>query len=118
MRKMRMRRRTGGTLIELLVALLLLDLALLSLAMMSAVAARRVGDAGRRSRSVVAASNRIERMAARPCGSMTGGSTLLERGVNESWSVTSLNGAAEITDSIDLRSRTRQSIVVRIRVPC
>src|SRR3954462_13145180 len=77
----------GATLIELLVALVLLDLALLSLASVGAVTVKRLGDAGRRSRAALAASNRLERLAALPCGAMSGGAARLERGVEESWRI-------------------------------
>lgn len=115
---MNMRARRGATLIELLVALLLLDIALLGLASMSAVAARRIGEAGRRSRAAIAARNRLERLAAMPCASMAGGSASLETGIEEVWSVTALRGAVELTDSIDLHGRSREQVTVRIRVTC
>lgn len=118
MRKSPRRPRRGATLIELLVALLLLDLALLSLASMSAVAAKRIADAGRRSRAAVAAANRLERTAAHPCASMTGGVGFVEAGITEMWSVRRLQGGAEISDSIDLRGSLQEQVVVRMRVPC
>lgn len=116
MKKSRLRR--GATLIELLVALLLLDVALLSLASMSAVAARQIGEGGRRSRAAVAAAGRLERLAAMPCASMAGGTSQLEPGVEEVWSVLALRGAVELSDSIDLRGRSREQVVVRSRVVC
>jgi Tfp pilus assembly protein PilV len=113
-----MRLRRGGTLIELLVALVLLDLALLSLATVGAVTAKRLGDAGRRSRAALAASNRLERLAAVPCVSMSGGLARLERGVDESWTVQRLSFSVELTDSVEIASRPAERVVVRRRVPC
>jgi Tfp pilus assembly protein PilV len=110
--------RRGATLIELLVALILLDLALLSLATMGAAAAKRVGDAGRRSRAAVAAMNRLERLGARPCASVSGGSVRLEPGVQESWSAQRFAAVAEVSDSMEILSRPAEQFVVRARVPC
>ena len=110
--------RRGATLIELLVALLLLNLALLTLAAMSAVVARHVGDAGRRNRSAIAASSRLEQLTSRPCGAMTAGAGPLEPGVTETWSITPLRGAVEIVDSVSMDSHTKETLVLRSRVTC
>lgn len=110
--------RNGGTLVELLVALLLLNLALLSLASVGAVTARRVGDAGRRSRATLAAANRLERLAALPCSAMTGGSALLERGVTETWRATRSGPSMELSDSVEIALRIPERFVIRRREPC
>lgn len=103
---------------ELLVALVLLDLALLSLAAVGALTARRVGDAGRRSRASTAAANRIERLSALPCAAIAGGSQQLEHGVIETWSVERRRTSVELTDSIEVAARLPEHVVVRRRVPC
>ena len=113
-----MRKRSGGTLIELLVALLLLDLALLSLATVGAVTAKRIGDAGRRSRAAIAAANRVERLSAMPCSAATGGSAQLEPGVMETWSVQRWNDVMEVYDSVAIAFRPTERIAARRRVPC
>ena len=112
------RPRRGATLIELLVALLLLDLALLSLASISALAARRIGEDRRMRRSVTAASNRIESLVAGPCATMSSGSAVLERGLTESWTVGAIPGAAEAADSVEIRALPGANVVLRTRVPC
>jgi hypothetical protein len=113
-----MRRRRGGTLVELLVALLLLDMALLSLATAGAATAKRIGDAGRRSRAAIAAANRVERLSAVPCSAATGGAAQLEPGVMEIWSATRVGGNIELSDSVAIAMRPNERIVVRRRVPC
>ena len=113
-----MKNRRGGTLIELLVALLLLDLALLALASVGAVTAKRIGDAGRRSRATIAAANRLERLSALPCATMTGGSVQLEPRVFETWSATRVGSYVELTDSIEIAVRKPEHVVVRGRAPC
>jgi len=113
-----MNARRGGTLIELLVALLLLDLALLSLASAGALAARRIGDAGRRSRAASSSANRLERLAALPCAAMAGGSAQLEPGVTESWFVARQGVVVELADSIEVLGRASDRVVLRRRVLC
>lgn len=113
-----MTNRRGGTLIELLVALIILDLALLSLASVGAVTARRIGDAGRRSRAAIAAANRLERLSALPCAAMTGGMAVLEPRVVETWVVTRVGGSMELSDSIEIAVRAPERIVIRRRVSC
>ena len=112
------RPRRGATLVELLVALLLLDLALLSLAAMGAAAAKRVGDAARRSRAIATASNRVEGLAGRACPAIASGRVQVERGVVETWSSRPVAGGVELHDSIAIGSRPPEHVVVRRRVPC
>jgi hypothetical protein len=110
--------RHGGTLIELLVALVLLNLAMLSLAAVGAATARRVGDAARRSRATLAAANRLERLAALPCSAMSGGAGQLEPRVIETWIATRAGASVELSDSIEITGRIPEHIVVRRRAPC
>src|SRR3954463_16715147 len=104
------RPRRGSTLIELLVALLLLDLALLSLATVGAVTARRIGDAGRRSRATLAAANRLERLAVLPCPLMAGGAWQIEPRVFETWTASRTGSSVELTDSIEIAVRSPEHI--------
>lgn len=113
-----MRIRRGGTLIELLVGLVLLDLALLSLAAVGATTARRIGDANRRARAAIAAANRVERLAGMPCAAMQSGSAPLERGVTETWTARPTGGVAEITDSVEIAARASERVVIRSRASC
>ena len=110
--------RRGGTLLELLVALVLLNLALVSLAAVGAATARRIGDAGRRSRATIAATNRLERLAVLPCAAMSGGEAKLERGVTETWTATRVGPSMDLSDSIEIAVRVPEQIVVRRRAPC
>lgn len=112
------RRRCGATLIELLVALVLLDLAILSLATMSAVAARRIGDAGRRRRAALAVANRIERVAARPCAAAGGGSRVIEPRVLESWDVRDRARSIELAVTVDVLVGKAERIEARTWLPC
>jgi Tfp pilus assembly protein PilV len=110
--------RCGGTLIELLVALVLLDLAVLSLAAVGAVTVRRLGDANRRARAILAATNRLERLTALPCAAISGGGAQLEAGVTETWTALRVGESMELSDSVEIRRRLPERIVVRRRAPC
>lgn len=111
-------RRSGSSLLELLVAIVLLDLALLTLGLIGAVTARRIGEAGRRSRASLAAANRLERLATLPCAMMSDGSATLERAVTETWTAVRTGPTVALTDSIEIDGRTPEYIVVRRRATC
>ena len=113
-----MKRRRGGTLIELLVALVLLDLALLSLAMVGALTVRRIGDASRRARATLAAANRVEQLSALPCAGVAGDAASLERHVSETWTVQRDGKSVVIADSVEIATGRPERVVVRRRVPC
>lgn len=110
--------RRGATIIELLVALVLFDLSLLTLVAVSAVAVQRVGESGRRNRAAIAASSRIEFLASHPCGQSTSGQATLEPGVTESWASVSIVGGVDLSDSIRIDSRFAERLVLRARVTC
>jgi Tfp pilus assembly protein PilV len=111
-------KRRGATLVELLVALLLFDMSLLSLAAVNAVAVRRTGEAGRRSRAIVSASNRVESLLLMGCTQQAAGNATLERGVSESWTSQPIHFGIEIVDSVRITSRVPESIVLRGRRLC
>jgi Tfp pilus assembly protein PilV len=99
------RRRRGATLIELVVALLLFDLTLLALVGATALTARRIGDAQRRQRALMAATSRAERFIASPCALPWSGQATTERGVVERWSSSLFAGGRSITDSVVISPR-------------
>jgi Tfp pilus assembly protein PilV len=101
-----------------LVALLLFDMALLSLAAVSAVAVRRVGEAGRRNRAAIAATSRLEWLASGPCSAAPSGSATLEPGVTERWVGSPIGGGQELLDSIRIDARVPEYLVLRVRHLC
>jgi Tfp pilus assembly protein PilV len=112
------RSRRGATLVELLVALLIFDMALLTVAAVSALAVRRLGDAERRNRAAIMAASRIEWLASQSCRSASSGALPPTDGITETWSATPLRGARELVDSVGIHSRTPETIVLRARVAC
>ena len=105
-------------LVELLVALLLFDMSLLSLVAVSAVAVHRVGEAGRRNRAVIAASGRIEWLASGSCAPASSGEVMLEAGVTERWGSTPIGAGQELLDSIRIDARVPEYVVLRARRLC
>jgi Tfp pilus assembly protein PilV len=110
--------RRGATLAELLVALLLFDMSLLSLVAVSAVAVRRVGEAGRRNRAAIAATSRLEWLMSGSCASAPSGSATPESGVTERWVSTPIGGGQEVLDSVRIDGRAPEYLVLRARRPC
>ncbi len=96
-----MRLRHAFTLVELLVALLLFDVALLALAGDAALLTRAAGVARRRALATEAAAATIERLRALDCPAPAQGRRTLAPGVVESWSVTPGPGATRrLSDSV------------------
>src|SRR3954470_5953378 len=112
---MKKRLRRGATLIELLVALLLLDVGLTMLGGMSAVAVRRIADANRRARATIAARTRVERLLAQPCGAATYGLAALDPGVEERWSALPIAGSHRVSDSVSVRNGRPPEISIEAR---
>jgi Tfp pilus assembly protein PilV len=83
----RRRRRRGFTLVELLVALLLFDCALLALAGDAGVLARASNVARRRETAASAALATIQRLKALGCPAPTVASRSVAPGISETWTV-------------------------------
>ena len=95
-----MRRRAGFTLIELVLALVLVAFGLLALVATSALVTREVGSAGTRVAAALAARNRVEWLVATPCASLAGGVVTHPRGVREWWTVERNGNTAVLRDSV------------------
>lgn len=102
----------------MLIALLLFDTALLSLVSVSAVAARRVGEAGRRNRAAIAAASRLDWLMSGPCTSSAAGAATLEAGVHEWWVSTPIGVGRELVDSVRVEGRRLERLVLRTRRLC
>jgi Tfp pilus assembly protein PilV len=94
--------RRGFTLVEALVALVLVQFGLLAVAAMSAVAARDVAAATRVSRARDAARERIELLRPAACATSGGGSADAP-GLVEHWSVRGDSVVRRIRDSVEFR---------------
>lgn len=84
--------RRGFTLLEVLVALVLLSIGILGVAMSAASVSRMVGDGSRLTLAATIATARLEQLRAIPCASATSG-TAITRGIEERWSVAAMGAA-------------------------
>lgn len=113
----------GFTLLEILVALVILGVGILGLSANAALVSSLVGDGSRLTLAATVATSRLEQLRARPCASTTSG-TATTRGIEERWSVGPMGTSAleiEMSVTYPLRSggsdssRTQQ---LRGAVPC
>ena len=115
-----MSHRSGFTLVETIVALVLLQIAMLALAGGAAVAARDLSDSLTRRRALALARNRTEGLRAAACIAGGAGVRALPGGMIEHWRVDAGDVARAITDSVTVqqtRGRTT-SVVSRAWVLC
>jgi Tfp pilus assembly protein PilV len=112
----RLRRRLGFSLIELLVAVILIDVALLAIVQTTAVVVRRRNETRARSAAVSAAASRIEGLLASPCAAASGAASLAS--IAEAWSLQTLGQTREATDSVSFGALAAHTLVLRTRLPC
>jgi prepilin-type N-terminal cleavage/methylation domain-containing protein len=114
----RARSRRGFSIVELVVAMMLVAIGLLSLVGANTVLVRRRNEARQRLAAVAAATNRVGQLSSGPCLSVNGtarGST----GMTEWWSVLAgANATREIVDSVHFGARPAHDFVLRTRLPC
>jgi len=110
--------RRGFTLVELLVALLLVEVGLLALTGTTVVLIRQRTAVRARAAAIRAASNRIQLLAAGPCDAASGEASEAN-GVREIWDVRLIpNAVRELRDSVTYGSDSARAIVLRTRLPC
>ena len=96
--------RKGFTLIELMVAMMVLTVALLGLAASSAAAIQMIGAGGRHTLAASVAQSRFEMLRRGSCANLTGGSSIT-RGVTEIWQIDSVRASAFITARLTFHTR-------------
>jgi Tfp pilus assembly protein PilV len=112
----RSRHEPGFSLLELLVAILLVDVAILGIVHTHAIVVRNRNDMRARSAAVTATTAKIEQILASPCTAGSGSSVLASAA--EFWS-SSLDGQTrEIRDSIVFGASALHVVVLRTRFPC
>jgi prepilin-type N-terminal cleavage/methylation domain-containing protein len=87
------RPRSGFTVMELLVAIVILSIGLLGLAATSGSVMRMIGGGGHQTVAANVALARFDQLRRLSCGRITGGSAI-SRNVQESWSVTPVGPVA------------------------
>lgn len=116
--------RTGFTLLEVMLALLVLTVGLLALAGTLGPTARMSGEGRARGRIAVVLESRLDRMraqlllAAPACVAPGSGTLRHPDGVVESWSATLRAGLIEVQAQAQLPGRTRKPDSLVSRLPC
>jgi Tfp pilus assembly protein PilV len=112
----RSRHEPGFSLLELLVAMLLVDVAILGIVHTHAVVVRNRNEMRARSAAVTGATARIEQTLASPCTAGSGSSVLPVSA--EFWSSSFDGQTREISDSIVFGASAPHVVVLRTRFPC
>lgn len=100
-RRPRRARRAGFTVMELIVAIVILSIGLLGLAATSGIVMRLIGGGTHQTVAANVALARFEQLRSLSCGRMTGGSAI-SRNVREAWSVTPV-GPVAMPTAMDVR---------------
>ena len=110
--------RRGFSIVELVVAMMLVAIGLLSLVGANTVLVRRRNEARQRLTAVMATANRVAQLSSGPCVAVSGAADG-SAGMAETWSVRSEpNATREIVDSVHFGARPAHGFVVRTRLPC
>lgn len=112
----RSNRESGFSLLELLVAILLVDVAILGIVHTHAIVVRNRNEMRARSAAVIGAADRIEQILASPCTAGSGSSVLPASA--EFWSSSLAGQTREISDSVVFGASAPHMVVLRTRFPC
>jgi prepilin-type N-terminal cleavage/methylation domain-containing protein len=114
--------RKGMTLIELMVAMLILGVGLLGMAGVSLTVSRQFGTAARQADAAMIVQSRIDSLSSVACSALAPTSSpvtgvTVTRGVRERWSITDGNDIKTIVDSVSFKGRARPLVYTSI-IPC
>jgi type IV pilus modification protein PilV len=112
--------RAGFTLVELVVAILVLTIGLLGLASTAAVVTRQMGSAAQQTIAAQTAQSRFEQLRSNyNCAALSDGSANAGKNVTETWTVTNGTGVVTIRDSVAYRVRGQAKYqIYRSMLPC
>jgi prepilin-type N-terminal cleavage/methylation domain-containing protein len=114
------RRRSGFTIVEILVAIVVLVVGVLGLASSSAVVSRLIGGGAQQALAANVAQSRFEILRSRPCATIVNGSASA-RGVTEQWRVQQVATRmydVEVLVTYSTPGGPRQPVAYRSHVPC
>lgn len=114
------RDRKGFTLVELMVAIMLLSVGMLALAGSSAVVVKQMSEAGTMTIASAVARTRVENLRATPATcTAASNATATTRGVDESWTVTPMARSSQISVTVTyFTQRGNRSQTYLSMVPC
>jgi prepilin-type N-terminal cleavage/methylation domain-containing protein len=114
----RLKSRRGMTVVEVMVAVMILSVGLLGLASTAAVVTRLMAGGAQQTIAANVAQSRFEALQGRQCSAITSDSALT-RGMREVWSVVPLTRADDVT--VTVRFNTRRGMRLRSyrsMIPC
>jgi Tfp pilus assembly protein PilV len=121
-RRIRLSARTGVTLIELIVAVTILIVGLLSIVGISASITRSLGQARQESLAAMAAQSRFERLAGTACADLALGTVqqVSSRNITERFVVVDAgNNTRELHDTVTWKTyRSNRRIAFKTLIPC
>lgn len=111
--------RDGFTIVELIVAILILTIGVLGLAGSAAVVTRQIGSGNQLTIAAAVAQTRFETLASQDCANATGG-PVTTRGITENWSVTGSGQTRVIRDSLSytVAQRGRRFVIHESVIQC
>ena len=114
--------RKGMTIIEVIVAMLILTFGLLSMAGFSLTMTRQFKWSGRQETAALLVQSRIDSVASIHCqdlapGGVTQSGTLTRLGVTENWTISDGNDIKVLLDTVTFKPRT-VPLVYRSIIPC
>lgn len=114
--------REGMTLIELMLAIVLLGVGLLGMAGISLTVTRQFGSAARQADAAMVVQSRVDSLASVACASLAPSSspvtgTTVTRGITERWRISDGNDIKTLTDSVTFKGRVRPLVYTSI-YPC
>jgi len=119
-RRARLQARGGFTIVELVVAIIIITVGVLALATGSAGVAKQMRSGNQSALAAVVAQSRLETIRSLGCSNLSSG-TATTRGMTEKWSVSFISGRARaVTESVTYvpRAQTTRTIGMRSVVPC
>ena len=112
------RARAGFTLVELIIAIVILVVGVLGLASTAAVVMRQITGSSMQTRAAMMAQSRLETLRSQPCANMVAG-TATTGGVTETWRFVVNGRTATITDVITwAENRVNRTVTFTSERPC
>lgn len=112
--------RRGFSLIEVVIAILILAVGVLGLAATSTVVTRQIGGGAQQNAAAFLAASRLEAMRARNCTSLTSAAAPVKtNGINEQWTVLTIPDGRLVRDSVWYEtSRGVRGFAFETTIPC
>jgi prepilin-type N-terminal cleavage/methylation domain-containing protein len=119
-RRAALKARGGFTIIELVVAMIIMTVGVLALATSSAGVAKQMRAGNQSALASVIAQSRLETIRSLGCSSLSDG-TATTRGMTEKWNISFLSGRSRVvTESVTYvpRAKVSRTLALRSVVPC